>query len=73
MVRFDNRKLRGRIIEKFESQGNFAKEMMLSERSMSLKMNGIVDFSQSEIDRAITLLKIPDNQIKDYFFREKVQ
>ena len=36
---FDYSKLKGRIVEKFKTQGNFASINQLSDRSMSLKLN----------------------------------
>lgn len=70
---FDYSKLRGRIIEKYGSQSKFAKEMELSERTMSLKMLGKVEWKQGEICRAVTLLGLADKDICSYFFMPKVQ
>ncbi|MGY3775774.1 DUF739 family protein [Helcococcus sueciensis] len=66
-------KLKGRIIEKFGTQGNFAKAMGMSERTVSLKLDNQVDWKQSEIVKACELLKIPKEEIADYFFTLKVQ
>lgn len=65
---YDYSKLNGLIIEKCNSQGGFAKEMDLSERSVSLKLNGKVGWKQSEIDRACNLLGIESKYIGLYFF-----
>nr|DAY76523.1 MAG TPA: Protein of unknown function (DUF739) [Caudoviricetes sp.] len=70
---FDYSKLRGRIIEKYGSQSKFAKEMKLSERTMSLKMLGRVEWKQSEIQKAVALLGLADKDICSYFFTLKVQ
>ena len=69
----DYRKLKGRIVEVFGTQTQFAKEMGYSERTMSLKINGKVDFSQSDIAKAVILLKLQDKEIPAYFFTNKVQ
>lgn len=66
-------KLSGRIVEICGTQYNFAKEMNLSERTISLKMAGKVEFKQSEIDRACQILKIGKSDIVDYFFNQNVQ
>lgn len=66
-------KLKGRIIEKFGTQGNFAKAMGMSERTVSLKLDNQVDWKQSEIVKACELLEIPKEEIADYFFTLKVQ
>lgn len=65
--------LDGKITELFSTRGNFAKAMGLSERSVSLKMNGKVPWTQPEISKACKLLKIQDRKINIYFFTVKVQ
>lgn len=70
---FDYNKLRGRIVELFGNQGEFAKAMNWSERTLSLKMNGKVSWKQTDIVKAVELLKLSDNDIKPYFFTLKVQ
>ncbi len=70
---YDYSKFQGRIIEKFGTQGRFAAAMGMSERSLSLKMNGKVSFKQPEISKACSLLDIADIDIAAYFFTLKVQ
>lgn len=70
---FNYRKLRGKIVEVFETQGNFAVAMELSERTISLKLQGKIYFNQSEILRAASLLGVSENEIPLYFFTEDVQ
>lgn len=66
-------KLKGRIVEKFSTQGNFAKAMGMSERTVSLKLDNQVDWKQSEIVKACEVLEITKEEIADYFFTLKVQ
>nr|DAV36458.1 MAG TPA: Protein of unknown function (DUF739) [Caudoviricetes sp.] len=47
--------------------------MKLSERTMSLKMLGRVEWKQSEIQKAVALLGLADKDICSYFFTLKVQ
>lgn len=61
-------KLLGRIVEKVGTQSSFADKMGLSERSISLKLNGKVGWKQSEIAKACEVLSIKDNEIPSYFF-----
>ena len=70
---FDYRKLKGAIIEKYESQSAFAKEIGISERTLSLKINGKIAWKQNEILRAIKALGLKNSDIQEYFFKEKVQ
>lgn len=65
---YDYSKLLGKIIELYGSQANFAREMGLSSRSLSLKLNGKIGFKQVEIERACRLLKIKRTDIDKYFF-----
>lgn len=70
---FDYSKLRGKIVEKFGTQTEFSKAMNLSERTMSLKLNGGRAWKQDEICRAVGLLELSKEDIQDYFFTLKVQ
>ena len=70
---FNYQKLLGRITEKMGSQAEFARRMELSERTISLKLNGIVPFKQNEIVKASNLLEIDNSDIAAYFFTVYVQ
>lgn len=70
---YDYNKLKGRIIEKFGTQGKFAKAMGVSERTLSLKINDKVPFTQPEITKAIKLLELDESDIQPYFFALKTQ
>lgn len=66
-------KLLGRIVEKVGTQYNFAERMQLSERTVSLKLNGKVAWKQNEIAKACEVLQIEDHEIPAYFFVLGVQ
>lgn len=68
---FDYSKLKGRIIEKYDSQSSFADAMKWSERTLSLKLNGKLFWKQSDICKAVNLLGLSADDIQDYFFKEK--
>ena len=61
-------KLLGRIVEKVGTQGRFASDMGLSERTISLKLNGKVGWKQNEIATACRILDIKECEIASYFF-----
>lgn len=61
-------KLKGRIVEKFESQKNFAEALGLSLVSVSKKLNGITGFSQRDIEEWSRLLNIEKEEYSTYFF-----
>lgn len=65
---YDYSKLSGKIVEKCGTRIIFAKRMGLSERTVSLKLNNKIDFKQSEIQRAISILGIKKGDIQEYFF-----
>ena len=70
---FDYSKLRGRIVEKYNSQACFAKEIGMSQRTLSLKMQGKRVWRQDEICTALLLLDLKEDDIHEYFFKTKVQ
>lgn len=65
-------KLRGKIVEVFGTLGKFSQAMEWSERTNGLKINGKVEWKQSEIVRASNLLGIKPDEIDIYFFDIKV-
>lgn len=70
---FDYSKLKGRIVEKYGTQIAFAAALPMSERSLSLKLNGKRTWKQKDICRAIELLDLTESDILLYFFKTKVQ
>lgn len=69
---FETAKLRGRIVEKFGSQSAFAEASGSSVSFISQYMNGKTQLIQETMDRWITLLEIPADEINAYFFTKKV-
>lgn len=65
---FNYAKLLGKIVEIFGTQRKFAEAMGLSERTISLKLNGKMGWKQAEIVKASSVLSIPENSIVEYFF-----
>lgn len=61
-------KLRGRIIEIYGSQGNFADTLCISKNSVSRKMNGKTGFSQKDMALWGKLLHITKEEYSEYFF-----
>ena len=70
---YDYSRLIGRIIGKFRTQARFAEALGLSERSVSLKLNGKVPWKQPEISKACQVLDIKSVDIPSYFFVVEVQ
>ena len=61
-------KLLGKIVERVGTQAAVAEKRGLSERSISLKLNGKVAWKQTEIAKACEVLGIRLNEIDKYFF-----
>lgn len=61
------KKLRLKIIEKFDTCSRFADEMEMNHASLSNKINGKTEFTASEINKACELLKIPESKISEFF------
>lgn len=70
---YDYSKLLGLIVEKYGTQLKFSEAIGLSERSVSLKLNGRVGWKQAEIAKACALLGIPGKSVATYFFTQNVQ
>lgn len=70
-MEYDYSKLRGRIIEKFGTIGNFQKHLSISNVVLSKKMNNRVRLSHDDITQWADLLEIPVDQIGVYFFTRK--
>ena len=65
-------KLRGRIKEIYNTQNDFARALGIGKVSLSKRLNGKLDFTQSEISKSAELLKIQFESITEYFFDTKV-
>lgn len=72
-VAYDYSKLRGKIVECYGSQASFAKKVELSERTLSLKLNGKIGFTQTDIESFVDALGIKRSEIQSYFFTINVQ
>lgn len=72
-MKYDLRKLRGKITEVFGKQEAFAKAMGLSEHTISKKLNGERYFKPNEMSKAIELLGLALQDIPEYFFTLEVQ
>lgn len=69
---FDFSKLKGRIVEKYGTQAEFAKAFGISENSLSLKMNNKTKFSADDIIKITDMLDIQQTDVGLYFFTPKV-
>lgn len=70
---FDNRKLRGRIVEKFGTLGAFSDAMKMNRSTMSARFNGMHEWRQSDIAKACELLGIETADIPAYFLTDVVK
>ena len=61
-------KLRGRIVEKFDTQEAFAKEIGKTPVYVSLKLSQKSRFNQSTIELWARALDIPVSEYGEYFF-----
>ena len=68
MMAFEYRKLRGRIIEMYGNQGNFALKLGVSEVTVSNKLTGKTQFSQDDIILWCEVLEIDLSEAGAYFF-----
>ena len=68
---FDYSKLKGKIREVFGKNSPFAKAIGTTSVSLNNKLNRGVSFTQTEIDKAIDVLKLSKADIPVYFFCTK--
>ena len=73
MMGFDYRKLRGKIKEVCNTQANFAAAIGLGRTSLNQRLNNILDFSQSEMEKTAEVLGFRKEDIPTYFFVPEVQ
>lgn len=66
-------KLKGRIREVLGTQSKLAEQLELDETTISNKLNSNTYFTQKEILKICSILKICHSDIPEYFFREKVR
>ena len=69
---YDYSKLKGKIREVYGTDTAFATAMDMGRVSLSLKLNNKSEWSQDEMEKAMTLLKIPRTSVRAYFFSHKV-
>lgn len=73
MTNYNYNKIRGKIIEEFGSNADFAKAMEISTTTLSNKLNNKVPWTQIDIEKAIKILGINSKEINQYFFTPKIQ
>ena len=61
-------KLREKIKTKYPTQTEFAKAMGIDASTLSLKLNNAAPWKQTEIETIVRLLRIPLEEIGEYFF-----
>lgn len=66
---FDHSKLRGRIVEKYGTESNFAEKWGKSKQTLSLKLCGKVAITQDDIAEWCELLDIKVADAGPYFFK----
>lgn len=71
-MEFDYSKLRGRIVEKYKTIGNFCDAFGITPTGMSEKLNNKARFKQTDIIRIMEMLDITRAEIPEYFFTRKV-
>ncbi len=72
-IPYDYSKLEKLIKSVYGTISAFGKAMNLSDRTMSLKMNSQIPWTQPEMEEAAELLGFPKADIQIYFFTLKVQ
>ena len=69
-IEFNYSKLKGKIKEKYNSQGAFADSLGCSRAIFSKKLNNHVEFTQYEMDKICSMLEVSKVEIPVYFFTQ---
>lgn len=70
---FSHHKLRLKIFEVCGTLQNFADKLGINIATLCKKLNGVTDFTTSEIYDACIILEIPFAEILIYFFEKEVR
>jgi transcriptional regulator with XRE-family HTH domain len=62
-------KIKALLVEKNMSQEELAEKVKIEKTTLNRKLNEKSDFSISEVDRLCSVLEIPDDKIRYYFFQ----
>jgi hypothetical protein len=73
IITYDYSKLLGRIKEKYGTRENLVKKITISSTSLNLRLNNKLRFDQQDIKELCRALDIEEEEIPDYFFKEKVR
>lgn len=71
-MEFDYSKLRGRIIEKYKTIGNFCDKFGITQTAMGDKLHNRARFKQTDIIKIMKLLDIKQEEIPEFFYTLKV-
>jgi len=66
--KFNNNKLRGRIVEKYGTISSFCEAIGMNRSVMSKKLNGRSALTRTDIAMICPALEIPNDEIAVYFF-----
>lgn len=64
----DKNKLKGRIVEKGFSLGQFSERLGMASNTLRRKLNSEKPFTTDEVEKVMKLLDISRSDIVDYFF-----
>ena len=72
-ITFDYRKLRGRIVEKYETITNFCNAVGFDRSSFTAKLKSGAGLKQATIITIAEALEIEDGEYSEYFFTPLVE
>ena len=71
-MNFDYSKIKGKIRELGLTQSDYAKHIGITEQTLNLRFKNKRPFTQPEIAKTMQLFNEPIENVKKYFFTEKV-
>lgn len=68
----NSNKIKGRIVELGLTQNDLAKALGIATPTISQKINNVRSMSLDEAFAIADILKIPDEQFREYFFKNQI-
>ena len=69
---FNYQKLKGKMVEEKQNQEKLANKLGIAKTTLNFKLNNKIAFKQDEIVELIKVLKIPKEEVWNYFFTVNV-
>lgn len=67
-MKYKYRKLRGRIMEHFDTHKEFAEAVGITQNTLYRKLSGNLGISQKDVEKWSTILEIPRDEYGEFYY-----